>query len=46
MTSVKDFDTLAELLEEIEEDEIYDDEILKNKLNQLFKKLLPNHKLF
>ncbi len=45
MTSVKDFDHLAELLDEIEEDDIYDDEVLKTKLNTLFRKISPNKTL-
>ena len=39
MTSVKDFDTLSNLLEEITEDDIYDDEILKTKINDLFTRV-------
>ena len=39
MTSVKDFDNLSNLLEEITEDDIYDDEILKTKINDLFKRV-------
>ena len=45
MTSVKDFDHLAELLDEIDEDDIYDDEVLKTKLNVLFRKISPNKTL-
>ena len=45
MTSVKDFDQLAELLDEIDEEDIYDDEVLKNKLNTLFRKISPNKTL-
>jgi len=39
MTSVKDFDTLSNLLEEITDDDIYDDEILKTKINDLFTRV-------
>lgn len=45
MTSVKDFDHLAELLDEIDEEDIYDDEVLKTKLNTLFRKISPNKSL-
>ena len=45
MTSVKDFDHLAELLDEIDEEDIYDDEVLKKKLNTLFRKISPNKTL-
>ena len=39
MTSVKEFDNLSNLLEEITEDDIYDDEILRTKINDLFKRV-------
>lgn len=45
MTSVKDFDHLADLLDEIDEEDIYDDEVLKTKLNTLFRKISPNKSL-
>ena len=39
MTSVKEFDNLSNLLEEITEDDIYDDEILRTKINDLFTRV-------
>ena len=45
MTSVKEFDRLADLLDEIDEEDVYDDEVLKTKLNGLFQRILPNKSL-
>jgi len=45
MTSVKEFDRLSDLLDEIDEEDVYDDEVLKTKLNGLFKRILPNKSL-
>jgi len=45
MESVKDFDRLSDLLDEIDEEDIYDDEVLKTRLNDLFQKVLPSKTL-
>ena len=45
MKTVKEFDKLSELLEEIDDDDIADDNRLKRKLNDLFKRVVPEKSL-
>lgn len=45
MKTVKEFDELSELLEEIDDDDIADDNRLKGKLNDLFKRVVPEKSL-
>jgi len=45
MKTVKEFDELSELLEEINDEDISDDNRLKKKLNDLFKRVVPEKSL-
>lgn len=45
MKTVKEFDELSEMLEEIDDDDIADDARLKKKLNDLFKRVVPEKSL-
>ena len=45
MKTVKEFDELSELLEEIDDEDIADDNRLKKKLNDLFKRVVPEKSL-
>ena len=45
MKTVKEFDELSEMLEEIDDDDIADDARLKKKLNDLFKRIVPEKSL-
>ena len=45
MKTVKEFDELSGLLDEIDDDDITDDNKLKKKLNDLFKRIVPEKSL-
>ena len=45
MKTVKEFDELSEMLDEISDDDIADDNKLKKKLNDLFKRVVPEKSL-
>jgi len=45
MKTVKEFDELSELLDEVNDEDIADDNRLKKKLNDLFKRVVPEKSL-